>query len=438
MAIEEKDEQTTSLKDLIELVEKDPIPNNEFTIEDKDPLVILGKLNEVIAYLKTLQATINSSDTKANQALENAIKALSSASESLQASTTALNSSNLALETANLAIDTANTSLEGSNQAKTASNEAIDKANNALQIAQEALNRVIGSLGSKVYDNNGNLKSNVKFAGHNGINVDLAEDNETFDIRLDEDITKAIEDNHTAIEQTKAQAQANKEDIANLSEMVADNEESTAILQDRVTNAEENLTEINPKIARALLTPMTAPSGLEFVGIDTNNAQKMLKFGLGFALENGDTIIPSSDITRNDASNLTINNIKQWRTKLGIGDWVSSEAHLLLSEAYAGDTTTIDLSEHFSMFEGEEFEAHISISGYSTDEYIVHVWSDVLPMSVVDTSNKRHRALWGGAHSRQSANMFTIPVKRYLYVYSGTGRVVNDLYVTLNGFRRIK
>lgn len=292
MAIEEKEEQTTSLSELIEIIEKDPIPTNEFTIEDKDPMVILGKLNEVIAYLKSLQATINSSDNKANQALENALKALTSASESLQASTTALNSSNKALETSNLAIDTANTSLEGSNQAKTASNEAIAKANNALQIAQEALNQVTESLGSKVYDNNGNLMNNVKFAGDNGINVDLGEDNQTFKVRLDETITKAIEDNHTAIEQTKAQAQANKEDIANLSEMVADNTESCAIAHDRLTNVETNLTEINPKVARALLTPMTAPSDpFELVGVDKTNSQVMLKLGNGFALTNGDTII---------------------------------------------------------------------------------------------------------------------------------------------------
>lgn len=301
MAIEEKEEQTTSLKDLIELVEKDPIPTNVFTIEDKDPMVILGKLNEVIAYLKNLQATINSSDTKANQALESALKALSSASESLQASTTALNSSNKALETANLAIDTANQSLAGSNEAKTASNEAIAMANNALQIAQNALNQVVGGLGTKVYDNNGNLKSSVKFAGHNGINVDLAEDNETFDIRLDEDITKAIEDNHTAIEQTKAQAQANKEDIANLSEMVADNEESSAILNDRVTDVETNLTEINPKVARALLTPMSAPSTPKVVFIDENNAQNLA--GVGGGLVYDGTTLVVSDVLRNAVGN---------------------------------------------------------------------------------------------------------------------------------------
>lgn len=281
MAIEEKEEQTTSLKDLIELIEKDPLPSNVFTIEDKDPMVILGKLNEVIAYLKTLQATINSSDDKANQALENAINALSSASDSLQASTIALNSSNKALETANLAIDTANTSLAGSNEAKTSSSEALANANNALQIAQEALNQVTESLGSKVYDNNGNLMNNVKFAGDNGINVDLGEDNQTIEVRLDETITKAIEDNHTAIEQTKAQANANQEDINNLTELLGD-------IPSRVENVETNLSEINPKVARALLTPMTTPSELKLVGIDTSNSQEMINVGETLQVNNGE------------------------------------------------------------------------------------------------------------------------------------------------------
>ena len=384
MAIEEKEEQTTSLKELIELVEKDPVPSNVFTIEDKDPMVILGKINEVIAYLKNLQTTINASDSKANQALENAIIALSSASESLQASTTALNSSNKALETANLAIDTANNSLASSNDAKTASNEALNlsslanetaksaktiaenakeraetanvisataldtageaytkadnaieeadsaistaneantkadnaveradsaistaneantkandastsssealtKANDALQVAQDALNQVVGGLGSKVYDNNGNIKTSVKFAGHNGVNVDLAEDNETFDIRLDEDITKAIEDNHSAIEQTKAQAQANADDIVNITDMLAGVEEKVETdLPNRLSNVESNLTEINPKVARALLTPMSAPSELKLVGIDNNNNQEMLGIGSGLKVD---------------------------------------------------------------------------------------------------------------------------------------------------------
>lgn len=313
MAIEEKEEQTTSLKDLIELVEKDPLPSNVFTIEDKDPMVILGKLNEVIAYLKNLQATINSSDSKANQALENAIKALSSASESLQASTTALNSSNKALETANLAIDTANTSLEGSNQAKTSSNEALAKANNALQIAQEALNQVTESLGSKVYDNHGNLMNNVKFAGHNGINVDMAEDNETFDIRLDEDITKAIEDNHTAIEQTKSQAQANAEDIVNITDMLAGVEEKVETeLPNRLSNVESNLSEINPKVARALLTPMSAPNELKLVGIDTSNNQEMLNVGEGLEIENGeikidDNIVRCDEIYNKNSNDYNVN-----------------------------------------------------------------------------------------------------------------------------------
>ena len=315
MAIEEKEEQTTSLKDLIELVEKDPLPSNVFTIEDKDPMVILGKLNEVIAYLKNLQATINASDSKANQALESALTALTNATNAITASTTALNSSNKALETANLAIDTANTSLEGSNQAKTSSSEALDKANNALQIAQEALNQVTESLGSKVYDNNGNLKNNVKFAGHNGINVDLAEDNETFDIRLDEDITKAIEDTHK-------QAQANAEDIVNLTEKVADNTEGNAIAHDRLTNVETNLTEINPKVARALLTPMSPPSQhFELVGVDTSNSQVMRKLGDGFAVTNADTIIVTGR-AKTDLSNVNYPIIAHGGVQTGAGDVV--------------------------------------------------------------------------------------------------------------------
>ena len=56
--IEEVEQQETSLADLIELIERDDLPTNIFTIEDVDPMVILGKINEVVAHLENIEATI--------------------------------------------------------------------------------------------------------------------------------------------------------------------------------------------------------------------------------------------------------------------------------------------------------------------------------------------------------------------------------------------
>lgn len=123
----------TYLKDLIETISED-IPTNIFTIEDEDPHVILGKINEVIKNLKNLQSTINSSDAKSQEALQKSIEALN-------------------------------------------------------------------NLGTKLIDNNGNILSTAKLTGHNGINVDISEnDPNTFDIRLDQDITTAVDSNTIAIE----------------------------------------------------------------------------------------------------------------------------------------------------------------------------------------------------------------------------------------------
>ena len=156
--IEEHENQETSLQDLIDLVERDNLPTNEFTIEDKDPMVILGKLNEVIAYLQTLQATINASDSKANEALQQAIQAVTNAIEAISTANTALSASNTALSTANTAISTANTALSSANSAvETASNavstanSANTTANEAKSTAQEALDQVVAGLGTKVY-----------------------------------------------------------------------------------------------------------------------------------------------------------------------------------------------------------------------------------------------------------------------------------------------
>lgn len=45
----------TTLRELIEKVEQDDLPTNEFTIEETDKYVLLGKLNEIIAYLRDLE-----------------------------------------------------------------------------------------------------------------------------------------------------------------------------------------------------------------------------------------------------------------------------------------------------------------------------------------------------------------------------------------------
>ena len=191
-----------NIDDLIKNINQD-LPSNVFTIEeDNDPYVILGKINEVITHLKEIQATISSSDEKANNAVENALVALTTARESITASTNALDSSNNALETANLAIDTANTSMEmvveanaNSNNALNISNESKQVAQNALQVAQEALNHIASGVGSKIFDTNNEVMSNAYFKGENGVEVVMDENNaNTFSIRLSENITSQIND----------------------------------------------------------------------------------------------------------------------------------------------------------------------------------------------------------------------------------------------------
>ena len=156
----------TTLKELIEDIEKDDLPTNEFTIEDDDPMVILGKLNEVIAYLQTLQATINASDNKANEALQKAIQAVADATQALSVANgidakatqalanaieavgtanTALSASNTALSTANTAISTANTALSSANSAVETAEDALDTAESAETKADTAITTANGA-----------------------------------------------------------------------------------------------------------------------------------------------------------------------------------------------------------------------------------------------------------------------------------------------------
>ena len=151
---------TTTLKELIEDIEKDDLPTNEFTIEDEDPMVILGKINEVIASLKMIQDTISSSDTKAQEALTTAIQSLETANKALSSSNVSLETANQAIATANQAIASANQALQESQNAVDTSNQANNTANTAetnaleaLKVAQEALDQVVQGLGTKAYIN---------------------------------------------------------------------------------------------------------------------------------------------------------------------------------------------------------------------------------------------------------------------------------------------
>lgn len=137
--IEETESQEQSLDELIERVEQDDLPTNIYTNETTDPMVLLGKINEVIGYLRTLQGTIESSDTKATQALASAIQALETANTALSSSSTALTNANQALSTANTAISSANTAVETANTASTTATEAKQTAEGIASTANQAL-----------------------------------------------------------------------------------------------------------------------------------------------------------------------------------------------------------------------------------------------------------------------------------------------------------
>lgn len=138
----------TKLVDLIEKVNADDLPTNEFTIEDKDPMVILGKLNEVIANLETLNSTINSSDSKANEALQKAIQAVADATQALSVANGIDAKATQALANAIEAVSTANTALSASNTALSTANTAISTANTALSSANSAVETAENALGT--------------------------------------------------------------------------------------------------------------------------------------------------------------------------------------------------------------------------------------------------------------------------------------------------
>lgn len=197
--LEENETQETSLQNLIALVERDDLPTNEFTIEDKDAMVILGKLNEVIAYLQTLQATINSSDSKANEALQKAIQAIADATQALSVANGIDAKATQALANAIEAIETANTALSASNTALSTANTAISTANTALSSANSAVGTAENALGTA---ENAETKADTAITTANGAKT-TAEG-------IDAKATTALANSQTAVStantaETKAQ-----------------------------------------------------------------------------------------------------------------------------------------------------------------------------------------------------------------------------------------
>lgn len=217
-ALAEGNNPSQSLNELIDRIEADAVELRKFTITDTDNMVLLGKINEVVAYLKALMPQLDNITDESKTALEKAQQALD---ELVQVSATATN----ALDQANSAHNTAGNALE----------EADD--------AMQRLDAVEKNLGTKIIDTHGNTLTTAKFMGQNGINIDNAEDDpNTLDIRLDNTITQAIEDTHL-------QTETNKADIQSLNEKVVELTGDDTTLAERVTACENVNTQQTSDIA---------------------------------------------------------------------------------------------------------------------------------------------------------------------------------------------
>lgn len=209
---------------LLEKIEKDDLPTNVFDVEGTDPLVLLGKMNEIIGQLENFQSSVNASNSTANEALSKAEDAVDASEQALSNANTALGTANQAIGTANTAIETANQSLETANEAKgiaeTAnqnSGQAVTTANEAKSTAENALEQVTQGLGTKVYDNSGNLLNETTFEGSNGINVDMdATSHKNFVISIDQQINDKISQNETDISELQSVNNALERLIANI------------------------------------------------------------------------------------------------------------------------------------------------------------------------------------------------------------------------------
>lgn len=133
---------------LLEKIEKDDLPTNVFDVEGTDPLVLLGKMNEIIGQLENFQSSVNTSNSTANDALSKAEDAIDTSGQALSNANTALGTANQAIGTANTAIETANQSLETAQDAEDIAGQALSNSNTALNTANTAIDTANTALGT--------------------------------------------------------------------------------------------------------------------------------------------------------------------------------------------------------------------------------------------------------------------------------------------------
>ena len=133
---------------LLEKIEKDDLPTNVFDVEGTDPLVLLGKMNEIIGQLENFQSSVNTSNSTANEALSKAEDAVDASGQALSNANTALGTANQAIGTANTAIETANQTLETAQDAVDTAGQALSNSNTALNTANTAIDTANTALGT--------------------------------------------------------------------------------------------------------------------------------------------------------------------------------------------------------------------------------------------------------------------------------------------------
>ena len=105
--------------------------------------------------------------------------------------------------------------------------------------------------------------------------------------------------------------------------------------------------DITAKLARALVTPMSAPSAISLVAVDTANAQQMLSIGDGLTVENGTlkaagggtTVEANVSLTPSSVTDLTNTN---WEIPSG---WSAESQYGIFNISYTTNKTSAECNE---------------------------------------------------------------------------------------------
>lgn len=166
---------------------------------------------------------------------------------------------------------------------------------------------------------------------------------------------------------------ATDEDLQNLQSQINTkaNQSDLNSTDSRVSTLESTITQLSPQVAKALKTPISAPSSTELVAVDTSNGQAMISIGDGLTIEN-DTLklsggqqqqikIDNDSITKNLEEELQAVKLKNAITNI----------NTTVTKSDFSGATKLSKQQYYELLQYGQIEVDGQVITFSDEEFYI-------------------------------------------------------------------